>query len=154
MATLYIIRGVSGSGKTTYAKELAAKVKCAHLETDMYFTFRDGDECEYRFNPSLLPKAHEWCFNEVAAVLNMGHDVIVSNTFTRLWEFRNYIDLAIDKGAKIRVITCRGRYQNTHGLTEAMVAKQVARFQSNLEVARELMHNAARYGCIVFSNNG
>jgi thymidylate kinase len=59
MATLYIIRGVSGSGKTTYAKELAAKVKCAHLETDMYFTFRDGDECEYRFNPSLLPKAHD-----------------------------------------------------------------------------------------------
>lgn len=151
MPTLYIIRGVSGSGKTTLAQKMAAEKHCLYFEADMWFMRGDG---EYIFDVKELPRAHNWCFGEVAAELHNGRDVIVSNTFTRLWEFRNYIDFAIDKGAKIRVITCRGEYQNVHGLTEDMVAKQIARFQSNLEIALELMHNAVRYGCITFSNHG
>ena len=154
MATLYIIRGVSGSGKTTYAKELAAKVKCAHLEADMYFTFRNGDECEYRFNPSLLPKAHEWCFNEACTELNAGRNVIVSNTFTRLWEMRNYIDFALERDCKVRIITCRSRFQNVHGLSEDQVNKQAARFQSNAQIMQELKYDAKRFSRVIFSNHG
>jgi predicted kinase len=150
MVTLYIIRGVSGSGKTTLAKEIAAREHCLYFEADMWFEHDEG----YRFEVSELPRAHEWCFNEVADEIAHGRSVIVSNTFTRLWEMRNYIDFAIDKGARIRVITCRGRYQNTHGLTEAMVEKQLARFQSNLDIGKELKYNAVRFGSIVFSNHG
>lgn len=150
MLTLYIVRGVSGSGKTTLAKEIAAREHCLYFEADMWFEKDEG----YVFDARELPQAHEWCFNEVADELAHGRSVIVSNTFTRLWEMRNYIDLALDKGAKIRIITCRGRYQNTHGLSEAMVAKQLARFQSNLDIGNELKYNAVRFGSIVFSNHG
>lgn len=152
MTTLYIIRGVSGSGKTTLAQKMAAEKNCRHLEADMWFI--RCDDGEYIFDFRELDRAHNWCFNEACVELKEGRDVIVSNTFTRLWEMRNYIDFAIEVGAKIRIITCRGRYQNVHGLSEGMVNKQVARFQSNLDIAKELMHDAKRYGMIVFSNNG
>lgn len=151
MTTLYIIRGVSGSGKTTLAQKMAAEKHCLYFEADMWFVRGDG---EYIFDPKELQRAHNWCFNEVAAELHNGRDVIVSNTFTRLWEMRNYINLALERGCKVRIITCRSRYQNVHGLSEDMVNKQVARFQSNLDVAKELNYDAKRYGGIVFSNHG
>lgn len=148
--TLYIVRGVSGSGKTTYAKEIAEQFGIRYFEADMYFVRVDG---AYTFNPAMLPKAHEWCFEQVCIEMQTNHDVIVSNTFTRTWEMKNYIDAALDHGYQVRIITCTGRYQNTHGLTEEQVEKQRARFQSNLEIAREIGHNWTRYGMIRFANH-
>lgn len=150
MRTLYIVRGVSGSGKTTFAKEIAAREKCLYFEADMYFVRVDG---AYTFNPAKLPEAHEWCFNEVDVELHEQRTVIVSNTFTRTWEMQRYLDSAVRYGFQIRIITCTGCYQNTHGLTEKDVARQVARFQSNLEIARELSYDRARFGMITFSNH-
>ena len=148
--TLYIVRGVSGSGKTTYAKELSERYACRYFEADMWFVRGDG---EYIFDPKELPRAHRWCFDEVYAEMQNGRTVIVSNTFTRTWEMRNYIEAAVDHGYEIRIITCRGQYQNTHGLSEKDVARQVARFQSNLEIAKELHYDRARFGMIVYSNH-
>jgi predicted kinase len=147
MPTLYLIRGVSGSGKTTLAQKMATEKGCRFLEADMYFVC----EGEYLFDARRLPVAHEWCKNEAIDEMRDGHDVIVSNTFTRLWEMRNYIDFANLHGYKIHIITCTGMYQNVHGLTEAMVAKQVARFQSNQDIAEELAYDAQRFGKIVYS---
>ena len=147
---LHIVRGVSGSGKTTFAKELAWNVGCYYFEADMYFCRVDG---KYTFNPAQLKDAHEWCFEQVKGEIDKGFHVVVSNTFTRLWEMRNYIDYALDRGYRIHIITCTGRYQNVHGLTEDMVEKQRARFQSNQDIARELHYNRAKYGNITYSNH-
>jgi len=151
VATLYIIRGVSGSGKTTLAQKMAAEKNCRHLEADQWFINEDGS---YDFDPRDLAQAHEWCFNEASVELYSGRDVIVSNTFTRLWEMKNYIDFALECNAKVRVITCTSRYRNVHGLSEAMVNKQAARFQSNQKVMEELKYDAAKYCRVVFSNHG
>ena len=150
MGTLYIVRGVSGSGKTTLAREMAAKLNCRYIEADMYFE-KDGG---YVFHPKWLSQAHEWCFSEAADEMDAGRDVIVSNTFTRLWEMKSYLDFAAERKCKMRIITCRGQYQNTHGLTEEMVAKQRARFQGNLDIAKELQYDRQRFGMIIFSNHG
>jgi len=148
--TLYIVRGVSGSGKTTFAKELAAREHCLYFEADMFFVRVDG---AYTFNPAKLPEAHEWCFGEALSEMENNRNVIVSNTFTRTWEMKKYLDAAVNHCYQIRIITCTGRYQNVHGLTEAMVEKQRSRFQSNLEIARELHYDRARFGMITYSNH-
>lgn len=148
MTTLYLIRGISGSGKTTLASNMAAEKNCRHLEADMWFIRGTG---EYDFNAKELPRAHRWCFNEACVELNAGRDVIVSNTFTRLWEMRNYIDFAIERDCKVRIITCTNRFQNVHGLTEEQVQNQMARFQNHLQIAAELKHNAAKYSRVVYS---
>jgi predicted kinase len=128
---LHIIRGVSGSGKTTLAKNLSLAVGCYYFEADMYFVRVDG---KYTFNPAELPKAHEWCLEQVRKEMDLGYSVIVSNTFTREWEMQEYIRAALLHDYRVHIITCTGQYQNTHGLTKEQVARQVARFESNAEI--------------------
>ena len=132
MPTLYIIRGISGSGKTTLARQIAEDENCLYFEADMYFV--SASDGEYRFNAAELPKAHRWCFDRVCDEIKSDRTVIVSNTFTREWEMQQYIRRALLHDYTVRVIACTGRYQNTHGLTEEMVAKQAARFESNEEI--------------------
>lgn len=111
---LIIIRGVSGSGKTTFAETF----KLSHFEADDYFVRPD---CVYDFNPSLLKNAHEFCYNNAANSLHYGEDIVVANTFTRLWEMQKYIDLAKEVGAELVVYRCVGRYKNVHGVPEDKV---------------------------------
>lgn len=79
MANLVVIRGLPGSGKSTFAKTLGYY----HFEADQYFTDLND---EYHFDPAKLKEAHEWCQNSVFEALNRGQDTVVSNTFTRLWK--------------------------------------------------------------------
>lgn len=41
MKTLYLIRGVSGAGKSTFAKQLAKSIGIDFYEADQYF-YRNG----------------------------------------------------------------------------------------------------------------
>lgn len=85
---LLIIRGLPGSGKSSFAK-----IACDEFfEADMYFLNENGD---YIFDKSKLKLAHEWCYNKVSDAMIRGVRLIgVSNTFTMLWEFENYIKLS------------------------------------------------------------
>lgn len=119
--TLYLIRGASGSGKSTYAKRLESW-DCAHLEADMYF-MEDG---EYKFDAKFLPAAHKWCLNKTIEFLSKGMDVVVSNTFTRLWEMEDYLKIP---NVNILVIEMKTQYKNVHGVPDSAVEKQKARWE-------------------------
>jgi predicted kinase len=134
MKTLYIVRGVSGSGKTTYAKKLTERVGCYYFEADHFFEDAEG---VYTFDGSKLKDAHLWCFEGVSGEIDRGYDVIVANTFTRTWEMRQYIYTALAHDYHIVIVECTGRYQNVHGLDEAAVARQVARFQGADEIRKQ-----------------
>ncbi len=118
---LYIIRGLPGSGKTKFAKELARLLGIEYYEADMYFT--EGDE--YKFDPKLLPAAHAWCHEEVRKSLRWGSVAIVSNTFVKLWEIQQYIDL----GHPFTVITMEGDYGNTHNVPPETLARMKANWE-------------------------
>ena len=132
MKTLYIIRGVSGSGKTTYAKKLAEASHCNYWEADQFFETNGV----YKFDPTQLQQAHAACLENVATDIRDGKNVIVSNTFTRQWEMvgtsdkMRYIDFALHHGYRVVIIECIGQYQNTHGVSERTIAKQKARYES------------------------
>lgn len=121
MNTLYIVRGLPGSGKSTYAKTLGVPV----YEADMYFE-RDG---EYKFDPTKLHAAHQWCQRKVFKELLDMEDVAVSNTFTTLKEMQPYVDYAKTLGVKIVVIECTGNYGNVHGVPPEKLAQMKARWQ-------------------------
>ena len=61
MKTLYIIRGIAGSGKTTFANTIVDSI--AVCEADQYFV--DKETGEYKFNPDEIKIAHQWCKDEV-----------------------------------------------------------------------------------------
>lgn len=123
--TLYIIRGLPGSGKSTLARALVPH-SSQHWEADMFFLDENG---EYKFNPKLLSKAHEWCQKHVEQVMMTGHDVAVSNTFTRLEELLPYQLMAEYYGYDVQIIECHGKFGSIHNVPERTIRRMRERWQ-------------------------
>ena len=123
-AELVLIRGLPGSGKSTMARKMAAE-GFQHFETDMWFEQRGHD-----WQPILLTHAHRWCKNETEAALKTGARVVVSNTFTRLWEMDAYVSAAEELGAPVRIITATGNFGSVHGVPPEKVAEMAERWEA------------------------
>lgn len=99
--TVVIMRGLSGSGKSTRAKVIQAENPGSVIfSTDEYF-MKDG---EYKFQRKFLHDAHNW--NQLRfqkAVENAHPFIIVDNTNTRLDEIVNYSDYALGQGYRIKI---------------------------------------------------
>jgi len=130
--TLYIFRGIPGTGKSTKAKELAHKLNILHVEADMYFS-RNG---QYQFDHTKLNAAHSWCLNATKRELKKGHSVVVSNTFTKYWELENYLVSAFELNAKVIVVQCRTEYGNIHGVSDLKMAIMRNRFEDNSDLEK------------------
>lgn len=126
MRTLVIVRGVSGSGKSTYVKKHFKG--CPHFEADMYFEDENG---HYSFRADDLPKAHAWCKSETEKALKnkKNKTVVVSNTFTRYWEMSAYFQLAEKHRAEVKVLRMKNQYKNTHGVPDNIVEQMRSRFE-------------------------
>jgi len=126
---LYCVRGVAGSGKSTFAKTLGGK----HYEADMYFI--DPISGEYKFDGSKIKLAHEWCQNRVEGdmILNMDK-IVVSNTFTQEWELEKYFELAKKYGYKVFTIIVENRHggTNVHNVPEDKIEQMKNRFEVKL----------------------
>jgi predicted kinase len=129
---LFIVRGLPGSGKSTFAKTLGGK----HFETDNFFMV-DG---EYKFDVTKLKAAHEWCQNSVntAMILNITTDlnstIVVSNTFTQEWEMKPYFDMAETYGYRVFTLIVENRHGgvNQHGVPEDKLEIMKNRFETKL----------------------
>jgi ABC-type glutathione transport system ATPase component len=132
MKKLFLVRGISGSGKTTFAKELGG----VHFETDNYFMV-DG---ENNFDHSKLKDAHQWCQNEVNNAMILNHTakindrIVVSNTFTQEWEMKPYFEMAKEWGYTVFSIIVENRHGgvNEHGVPEDKLEIMKNRFEVNL----------------------
>jgi len=128
---LYIVRGIPGSGKSTFAKTLVTKDYC-HKEADMFFIDRDGN---YNFNPSQIKDAHKWCQEEMNFLMRLEHSpVVVSNTFTQEWEMAPYFEMAKEYGYKIFTIVVENRHGgvNDHNVPDEVLTKMRDRFEIKL----------------------
>jgi predicted kinase len=126
---LYIVRGIPGSGKSTFAKTLGGQ----HYEADMFFI--DPISGEYKFDVSKIKLAHEWCQNRVEGgmILNMNK-IVVSNTFTQEWEMEPYFELAKKYGYTVFTVVVENRHggTNTHGVPEDKLELMRNRFNVKL----------------------
>ena len=123
---LYLIRGLPGSGKSTYAKKmLTENPNSVHLEADMFHMKRG----KYAWHGSLVSSAHQWCFENTGIFLNNGYDVVVSNTFTQLKEMQRYLDLAKELDCEVRVIRLNANYGSVHNVPPDVIVKMRDRFE-------------------------
>lgn len=125
---LYIVRGLPGSGKSTFAKSLGG----VHFEADMYFVDENG---VYNFDPTKIKMAHNWCMIQTQkAMVNEEPKIVVSNTFTQEWEMETYFKLANENGYQVYSIIVENRHEgkNTHGVPDDKLQIMKDRFQIKL----------------------
>ena len=129
--TLIILRGCPGSGKSSFVNLLPVN---SHFEADMYFI--DQETGEYKFEPSEIKKAHQWCQNKVEQSMGVYNVncVAVSNTFTQQWEMEPYFELAKKYGYKVFTIIVENRHggKNVHGVPDEKVQIMRDRFEVKL----------------------
>jgi len=129
---LYIVRGLPGSGKTTFAKTLGG----VHFESDQYFMV-DG---EYKFDVTKLKNAHSWCQTQVSNAMilnytaNINNVIVVSNTFTQEWEMTPYVEMANEWGYTVFTVIVENRHggKNVHGVPEDKLEMMKNRFEIKL----------------------
>ena len=127
---LYLIRGVSGSGKTSFVTSIAQstdRVIC----TDDFFTNEFG---EYIFDPTKLKENHLECQKKVGEWLSRGKQVFVHNTFTCEWEMTPYFTLAETFGYKVFTLIVENRHKGTsvHDVPDDVLESQKERFETVL----------------------
>lgn len=133
-----IMRGVSGSGKSTYAKKhFPTGYRCS---ADDFFTDVVGEGKAYVFDAKRLGEAHRWCMSKfIRAVTHLdklGRNplVVVDNTNLALWEFMGYYQVATAMGYEVTVIRMdtpaevAGK-RNLHGVPVGKVVDMQRRFQ-------------------------
>jgi predicted kinase len=136
MKILTLLRGLPGSGKSTFALNLVGSdfLVC---EADKYFMV-DG---EYKFDGSKLKEAHESCRTMVETYMKDSlvndqfyREIAVSNTFTQEWEMQPYYDLAKQYGYMVFTIIVENRHggENQHGVPSEAIQRMKDRFEIKL----------------------
>jgi tRNA uridine 5-carbamoylmethylation protein Kti12 len=123
---LIIIRGLPGSGKSTFAEALAKDIyNSVVVEADDFFI----KDKEYRFNPTMLAQAHEWCQNTVRDYLNEGKHVIVANCFVLNEHINPYRKMAEEVSTFCFIFTMCTQYQSIHNVPEHTIARMRAMWE-------------------------
>ena len=133
---LTLVRGLPGSGKSTFANFVWNDY--AICEADKFFYDKEG---HYNFDASKLKQAHEWCRNEVETRMKDNEanpqyypEIVVSNTFTQEWEMEAYYELAKKYNYLVISIIVENRHggKNVHGVPEEKLEQMRNRFQIKL----------------------
>lgn len=131
--TLYIMRGLPGSGKSTKAATLSPHV----FSNDEYFVDSDGI---YRFDGSKIKHAVNDCQRRVETAMVSGQTrIVVDNTHTRRFEYQFYLDAAKFYGYAVEIVfpetpwawnvsECAAR--NTHSVPLQAIQRMKERFEN------------------------
>ena len=134
---LILVRGIPGSGKSTKAKSmLVSNPNLVHLEADMFFEASG----EYKFDPTLLSTAHDWCYSNTVFNLLSGKDVVVTNTFTKTWELESYLAAGHRLECDITIIEMKSEYGSIHGVPESKLQQMKARWEELPEELKTSVH--------------
>ena len=126
---LYIVRGLPGSGKSTFARSIAKSYQI--FEADQFF-MKKG---EYNFDPTKLKEAHNECQVKCAERMrNQFSKIVVANTFTQEWEMEPYFIMAERYNYRTHCVIVENRHgnKNIHNVPDEKISQMTKRFEIKL----------------------
>lgn len=122
-----MVRGLPGSGKTTFANQICDKV----VSADDYHYDTEG---VYRFQIKNMAAAHRYCQGKTRSIMEKGQDVAVANTSTTKKELKPYYDLAEEFGYTVYSIVVENRHDgvNVHNVPAETLERMKNRFDVEL----------------------
>tara|TARA_R110002012_G_C11498020_1_gene596999 strand:- start:50 stop:508 length:459 start_codon:yes stop_codon:yes gene_type:complete len=152
MKDLILVRGVSGSGKSTFVETILniqnlqekynpdrESVIVDEVSADKFFI---DDNNKYNFNPKMLPEAHKFCQDVVNDCMRLitqeykhdKHIILVHNTFTKEWEMKPYYKLADKYDYRVTTIIMENRHESDsiHNVPSDVISAQKNRFEIKL----------------------
>jgi predicted kinase len=125
MNNLILLRGVSGSGKSTIAPMFNTT---NIVSTDDFFIDEYGD---YVYDANSLIINHQKCQLAVEMMMQDSEElIVVHNTFTKEWEMSYYSDLASKYGYAEHTMIVENRHgsKNIHDVSQDSIKAQIERF--------------------------
>lgn len=131
MSKVTILRGISGSGKTTYASKHYPNTLV--VSADHFF----GTPPRYKFDPEKLPEAHNTCLRLFIEAVRNGRAVVVDNTNTTVEEIAPYYALAEAYGHEVEIVTIEfdplvAAQRNVHNVPLEAIERQHYRICSTV----------------------
>ena len=135
---LYIMRGISGSGKSSIAKQLANENDI--FSTDDFFTI----EGKYQYDPSMIGHAHQWNQARVSMAMKKGiSPIVVDNTNIEAWEAKPYVEEGLKQGYQIEVVETNTPWKfnseelakrNKHGVPKEVIEDMIKKWDTEFTV--------------------
>jgi len=132
MKSLILLRGLPGSGKSSFAKLISEEGNYPVHSVDDYFTDSSGN---YHFNFRENHLAYKACETNTRKSLEAGFKkVIVENTFTMEWELEPFLKLGKELEYTIFVMTMENRHggKNIHDISEEQLHKMAQKYKVKL----------------------
>jgi hypothetical protein len=101
---LIIVSGLPGTGKTTFARALAERLKVPHLNSDI---IRDELDKRGQYDPETKEIIYREMYERAAAILQKGETVIIDATFHKRAYREHYLKLTSTRGCPLKWIELR-----------------------------------------------
>jgi len=128
--SLFLLRGLPGSGKSAIANELSEEGKYPVYSVDDYFTDLHTGSYQFEYDKNHL--AYSQCLTNVeSAMKKEAEKIFVHNTFTMEWEMEPYFRMAVMYQYIVHVMTVENRHgqKNIHDIPHELIEKMAEKYK-------------------------
>ena len=133
---LYLLRGVSGAGKTTAAENLYESLPNSYILALDDFWY--DDQGNYNWEPDRFMDCIRWFYDTLDKDMKSGKydNVIIHNTNTSEKDFKKVLLMAKKYGYKITSFIVENRHgsTNVHNVPEETLINQERKLRNNIKL--------------------